>query len=415
MYIINDKLISWLVFSFSFFLSSQLGKHFFFPFSYLSGIRIDYLAPTIYLTDILSVPFMVISLILLARQWRTIRSLIQKNLPLCLTFFLLIDINYFFSLSKEMWFYSLWKILQWALVLYFFWYHRNKKSVYSAVLYGLLLGSFFQCMLAIRQLMLRHSLQGIWYWLGERSFAITTPGIAKAYLFGKEFLRPYGTFSHPNSMGGFYLFIYVFILTQKKLTNQILKFALLTLSSFLVFLSFSRSVLVLYGVLNLFYFSRNMLQCKVCLLAKLAVASVLLLIVFNITGDANSLNKRADFSQKSIRIIQQRPLSGTGIGSYLIAQHAYPQKYSFFFEQPVHNIFLLATSQLGIPLTILLLALIVPMIKKQLVHLSFLLPLCVLVGTGAIDHYWLTLQQNVLVSAVIFGILFLYEKKTART
>lgn len=415
MYIINDKLISWLVFSFSFFLTSQLGKHFFFPFSYLSGIRIDYLAPTVYLTDIMSLPFIIFSLIHLARQWKTIRSLIQKNLSLYLIFFLLIDINYYFSLSKELWFYSLWKILQWGLVFYFFWLNRNKKSVYSAVLYGLLLGAFLECFLAIRQLMLRHSLQGIWYWLGERSFSITTPGIAKAYLFGKEFLRPYGTFSHPNSMGGFYLLIYVFVLTQNKITNQLLKLTLLTISSFLVFLSFSRSVLVLYGVFSLFYFSRTLLQCKVCMLAKLAVASVLLMIVFNITGDANSLNKRADFSQKSIRIIQEKPLSGTGIGSYLIAQHAYPQKYSFFFEQPVHNIFLLAASQLGIPFTILLIALIIQIIRAQLGHISFLLPLFVVVGTGFIDHYWLTLQQNVLVSAVIFGILFLYEKKTPRT
>jgi len=35
------------------FLPTQLGRHFFFDFSFVSGIRIDYLAPTIYLTDIL--------------------------------------------------------------------------------------------------------------------------------------------------------------------------------------------------------------------------------------------------------------------------------------------------------------------------------------------------------------------------
>lgn len=415
MYIINDKLLSWMVFSFSFLLATQLGKHFFFPFSYLSGIRIDYLSPTVYLTDIVSLPLIIMSLILLLRQRSAIRLLIQKNIPLFLTIFLFIDINYYFSLSKELWFYSLWKIIQWILIVYFFWYHRNKKSVYSAVLYGLLLGAFLECFLALRQLMLRHSLQGVWYWLGERSFAITTPGIAKAYLFGKEFLRPYATFSHPNSLGGFYLLIYAFVLTQKKLTNQLLKFALLTLSSFLILLSFSRSVLVLYGAVNLLYFSRNMMRCKICMLAKLAVASVLLVIVFNITGDVNSLNKRADFFQKSVHIIRQKPLSGTGVGSYLIAQHEYPQKYPFFFEQPVHNIFLLATAQIGVPFVLLILMLIVRTIGSRMSELSFALPLFVVVGTGMIDHYWLSLQQNVLVTAMIFGILFLYEKKTSRT
>ena len=40
-----------LFFLFLLFLPTQLGKHFFLDFSYLSGVRVDYLAPTIYLTD----------------------------------------------------------------------------------------------------------------------------------------------------------------------------------------------------------------------------------------------------------------------------------------------------------------------------------------------------------------------------
>src|SRR5581483_7422034 len=35
------------------FLPSQLGKHFWPTFSYVEGIRIDYLSPTLYLTDVL--------------------------------------------------------------------------------------------------------------------------------------------------------------------------------------------------------------------------------------------------------------------------------------------------------------------------------------------------------------------------
>ena len=34
-------------------LPSQLGKHFWFDFSQVLGLRIDYLAPTLYLTDVL--------------------------------------------------------------------------------------------------------------------------------------------------------------------------------------------------------------------------------------------------------------------------------------------------------------------------------------------------------------------------
>jgi len=150
-----------------------------------------------------------------------------------------------------------------------------------------------------------------------------------------------------------------------------------------------------------------------CTLAKIAVACVLIVVALNISGDRDSMNKRADFVQKSISIIKQKPLSGSGSGSYLIAQHAYPQKFSTFFEQPVHNIFLLTVAQLGIPLAILLLTLIIQIIRVNKKNAPLLLPLLAVLGTGMIDHYWLTLQQNVLVTAVIFGILLIYEEKTS--
>src|SRR3972149_3010131 len=41
-------------------LPTQLGKHFFIPLSYLSGVRVDYLAPTVYLTDLIVVPLAIL-------------------------------------------------------------------------------------------------------------------------------------------------------------------------------------------------------------------------------------------------------------------------------------------------------------------------------------------------------------------
>jgi hypothetical protein len=49
-----DIRISNLIFYFLIlFLPTQLGRHFFTSFSFVSGIRVDYLSPTIYFTDIL--------------------------------------------------------------------------------------------------------------------------------------------------------------------------------------------------------------------------------------------------------------------------------------------------------------------------------------------------------------------------
>lgn len=342
------------------------------------------------------------------------QNLLKKNILIGIGLFILIDINYVFSLSKELWFYSLIRLIQWGLIFYFFWSQKNKKIVYSAVIYGLLCGSLLEIWLSLQQLIMRRSIQGLWWYLGERRFYISTPGIAKAYLFGKEFLRPYGTFSHPNSMAGFYLLLYIFIITQKRITNIAIKLLLLILPSFLIILSFSRSVIIMYAGLNLLYFSRQFMSCKLCMMAKVVIALFLIFLAINISGDRDSMNKRTDFIQKSIHIIKQKPLSGSGLGSYLIAQHAFPQKFSTFFEQPVHNIFLLAVAQLGIPFSLFLFTLSIQTIRAYTTKIYFLLPLLAVLGTGMIDHYWLTLQQNVLVTAVIFGILFVYAKKTSR-
>jgi len=48
-------------FVFLFLLPTQLGKHWFFSFSYLSGVRSDYLAPTLYLTDVVIIFLAVIN------------------------------------------------------------------------------------------------------------------------------------------------------------------------------------------------------------------------------------------------------------------------------------------------------------------------------------------------------------------
>lgn len=397
------------VFIFSFSILSQFGKHFFFPFSYLSGIRIDYLAPTLYFTDILSIPFLIHTIYHISTHFS-----FKFNKVFIITL-LLVCINGYFALSKPLWIYQLSRIIQWVGVFYFYMHQTKKKVILSATLYGLFCGAFFELILSLLQLSSRHSIQGLWYFLGERSFSIFTPGIAKAYFLGTEFLRPYGTFSHPNSLAGFYLLLYSFILTHKKMIPIFLKNTLLFISSALILLSFSRTAIIVYVLINFIYFSSKSFTCKTCLLAKISTGIFLILFALSITGDINSFQKRNDFAQKAVSIISQRPFSGTGIGGYLIAQHRFPQKFSPFFEQPVHNIFLLAIAQLGIPLSLLFFTMIIRIIVVRLRGIDLTLPLLVVLLTGSVDHYWITLQQNVLVTAIIFGILFVYEATPSRT
>lgn len=406
-----SALIPYYVFIFSFFLTSQFGKHFFFSFSYLSGIRIDYLAPTIYLTDILSLPLIVYALITYISSKHYIKA------PFISAAALLFFFNMLFSQSLPLWGYQFIRVVQWIGVCHFFLITSKDKAIFSAAIGGLLIGGMLEFGLALYQLSSRGSLQGLAYYLGERRFTITTPGIAKAYFLGREFLRPYATFSHPNSLAGFYLLVYSFLLTNKRITNPFFKTFAVFLVSSLVIITFSRVAIITYVAISLIYFFNKAFTCRICTISKLILAIFLVTFALTITGDMHSLQKRSDFAEKALMIIANKPFSGTGMGGYLIAQHAFPQKFSTFFEQPVHNIFLLVIAQLGIPLSLILFGWIAQKLGKNMKNNSFLLPaLCIFI-TGNADHYWITLQQNVLVTAVIFGILFVYEDKTtpART
>lgn len=404
--------MSFIVALWGFLLTAQIGKHFFFPFSYLSGIRIDYMAPTLYGADFITIVFA----IYLLTRWR---SVIVPMRPFFKTYWLSVSIalmclviNGWFSLSKELWMYSLARIVQWIVVFLFFSYSKNRTDYFRSLLIGIACGALIQLVLAILQLASRHSMQGIFYWLGERRFSIHTPGIAKSVIMGKEFLRPYGTFSHPNSLAGFYLLLFAFVRTQKRIANQPFRSFLLFIFSALILISFSRTAIVAYVILLLVYYVKDGPGCRICVLGKYAVLLFLFLFAASISGDRQSLEKRTDFTQKSIAIIARAPLTGTGLGGYLIAQHTYPQKFPVFFEQPVHSITLLATAQLGLPLATFVFLFICGYVGKKIKNPEVLLPLLAVGITGLFDHYWLTLPQNLFLSATLFGILIsIYEKQ----
>ncbi len=221
-----------------FLLPTQLGKHFFFPFSYLSGVRTDYLAPTLYSTDIL-----VFLLILL--NSKTVFSFFKKRSFLLL--FLLSTFNIVFSLSPWISFYKVIKIAEFLSLFAIVQKFGNKLLPPKKLLIVLLASSAFQFILVALQFVHKHSLQGFFYFFGERYITLSLPGIAKVSLQGIELLRPYGTFSHPNSLAGFYLLIYFFVLTNKKFDKYLLlKNSILFFSFILIFLSFSKTSFFLY-------------------------------------------------------------------------------------------------------------------------------------------------------------------------
>lgn len=376
-----------------FLLPFQLGTFFFFDFSHIYGIRIDYLAPAVYLTDI-------VAILLIACNAEALRIFLNKKFFFLI---LLLTLNILLSQSPFIGLYRSFKILE---VLALFAVFKNLKLKMNWVLYAFLTASILQLFLGLSHLMLGHSLQGIWYFLGERSFSIATPGIATVAFQGHELLRPYGTFSHPNSLAGFYLLLYSFVLFDKRFAPfWKAKYLFLGISSLLILFSFSKIALLSFLVVNSWYALRSLKKCSLCSISKIIGAVVMTLLFFSATGDVDTLNKRMYLISSAFQIIEQYPLFGVGLGNYIHAQSTFSNPYPYHFVEPVHNIFLLLVAELGIPIVLYVGYFVRGILEKLWLHdvgRAILLIVCL---TGLFDHYWITLQQNLLLLPVIVSFL----------
>lgn len=392
-----SRLQTWLTYLFIFLLPIQVGTFFFIPQSYISGIRIDYLAPSLYLTDIIAL-FLIFTM-----TW--------KRFPIKSAFtnkwvsvgFLLVFINILFALESSIAIYKYVKLVELICIYLFL---KQIKLNPKILLTTLFFSTSIQLLLVALQLTTHGSLQGIWYFLGERSFSLATPGLAKITMNGVEMIRGYGTFSHPNSLAGFYLLLYGFVLFYRPFQKfLLLRKGFLTIATLLILLSFSK--IAILGLLIVSFYStlQKRSDCLLCKISQMIIPITLGAIFLSGVGDPESIEKRIWLASSSFQIIREHLLGGVGLGNYLIAQSTFSIPYPYFFLQPVHNIFLLAVAELGIPLFILIMYLLKSTIQTIWKSPAGKAVIIIVVLTGLFDHYWLTLQQNMLLVPVVFGLL----------
>ena len=352
-------------------LPSQLAFHFWPSWSLISGIRVDYLSPTVYLTDLI-----ILGLFLTSR--------LRIRVPLPVIIFAVLNI----LISS----FPLLTIYKWLRVLEYFWLFKYLVKKHLALsTWPLALAVIWTSGLAWWQFFLQHSVGGLWYWLGERPLSVSMPGIAKVSLgFGAWDLglvmRPYATFPHPNALAGFLLVAGLILYFLNRKVTPAVVVAFLTIP-----LTFSRTAIVLEIIILLIYLRPVILKFV------LLVSSIYYLV--SITGPAVSLPDRLSLILNSFLLILKSPILGVGLGNFLPATGLY---------QPVHNIYLLLTSELGIPVVLLIGYWI---IKNSLKIENWKLKIAILVvlATGLIDHYWLTLHQNTLLLVILIAYAYSYR------
>src|SRR3989304_7707933 len=150
-------------------LPTQLGYHFWPDWSFVLGRRLDFLAPTVYLTDVL-VALTLISWLASERHKFT-RHVIPVIL---LTVFA--GINIWFAISWPVALSKWIKVGEFILLGYYIVKTRPRAALVNR---QLALGVIFTSLLALVQFFLQGSLGGLAWFLGERSFRGDTPGIAR--------------------------------------------------------------------------------------------------------------------------------------------------------------------------------------------------------------------------------------------
>jgi hypothetical protein len=297
-------------------------------------------------------------------------------------------------------------------------------------------------------LMLAGSLQAVWgfgqfatqstfanKWLGVAEHPVEMGGTSVLLNAGGRWLRAYGGQVHPNVLGGLLVItclatVWLFMASLSKMQSpqfQIRErskaYALLllfTLQLIGLFVTFSRANwLALFGAL----FAAGLVwrtQRKIIL--QIGVITVLIFIIFSaglwqptkarLMGSSASrlerqaIDERVRGYQASKSLLTTVWWRGVGLGNYTKALADYQPGLRAYRYQPVHNIFILVLSELGIIGLALWLAFLWQKLRhypRELLFFPF-----VFLFTSLFDHYWWTSASMFLLFWLILALSEVY-------
>jgi len=238
---------------------------------------------------------------------------------------------------------------------------------------------------------------------------------------GLRVLRAYGTLPHPNMLGGIALITILgpaSIFLEKRNYPALILFSL---GVILIALTFSRSAwLGLVAFLAILILkSKHFNRRGLFLLIAASVVTIALALyplrdlMFTRISNAPvateqlSIFGRSWLTQQAVTIFQQYPLTGVGIGSFVINLSTYAIEGASI--EPVHNIFLLAGSELGIVGGLLMFGLCISIVLNILKAQTpkAILASATITGLGVIslfDHYLWTVAPGRIMLGLALGL-----------
>lgn len=390
----------------------------------------------LYLTDILLLPIFVFWLY---RRWATNKkggffSFLDKADWLALVFLLVSGFSLFWANNLALGAYRWLKLLEFACL--FFYLKDGWRIAFfdlKKIFQWLLIGGLVQALIGLGQFFSQQSL-GLHRIFEESILGFGLAGVARIDMPGFDLLRAYGTLPHPNLLAIYLaaaIFCLIYLFQKSERRNFLIKLGFVLsawLLVFALFLTFSRSVILLFIALIFFnlIFSR---QRKIWLLI---LGLVLLTVIilnpeisqrFNPQGliDTQAVDLRVYYNQIALAMIKESPFWGIGLGQFIWRLPEYISRFSpektlvglsleNWLFQPVHNIFLLIASESGIIGLFIFLFFAGRLFMDYfyqgwLSKLYLLFYLLVFMLLFSIDHYFWSIQQGSLLLWLGLGLL----------
>ena len=275
-------------------------------------------------------------------------------------------------------------------------------------------------------------------WLGVASQNSSVSGVSVVQTFARRFLRGYGGMPHPNILGGWLsvtLFIIIALYHKVKARLRLLLLVAYGVIFTGLILTFSRSAWLGFAsgwILFLFFLAKTNRFSEwfrgksdtIALIALTAAFSIVLGLMLKepltergsmffvdmrrdalgySTLEEKSLNDRKFAIQESREIIRKNPIFGTGIGTYTYDRHSASPKFSAIQLQPVHVIFLLILSELGL-IGLILAIMVIFLWFRQLFSdqkiIGIMMGVSLLI-VSFFDHYLWTLFSGMLLAGLV--------------
>ena len=295
--------------------------------------------------------------------------------------------------------------------------------------------------------------------LGESFLGIDIYGVAKITTENLKFIRAYGTFPHPNILATFILICLVFLfflyikipnwnkkftphyfcnkngagVTKRKIKkdiiplNGIILAGIYPLLIFSLYLTFSRVVFLLWILTSILFFiwfwRYDLYKRKVKKLALFFIIYNLLFIIllfpelsfrFRVSPQEQAVSLRIFYIQIASVMISSFPILGIGLSQFPVKLSSFADIRNSWMIQPVHNIYLLMASEVGLLGLGFFLFFVICLMRNSLFKLktnsqsvfnfSYIICVLCLLIIGLFDHFLITIQSGQLIFWVILGL-----------